>query len=77
MPTIKRFGSTKIRMYGGDHNPPHVHVIGTDFAAQIAIADGEILNGVLPAKNRVTILRWIARNRDDLMITWNVLTGRD
>ena len=77
MPTIARFGSTKIRMYGGDHNPPHVHVVGPDFAAQVAIADGEILNGGVPARVRRPVLRWIAENRARLLDTWERLTGRD
>jgi len=77
MPTIKRFGSIKIKIYGGDHNPPHVHVIDPAFAAQVAIADGEILNGTLAATNRTTILRWIANNRGALMETWNHLASQD
>jgi len=77
MPTIKRFGSTRIRIYGGDHNPPHVHVIGPDFAAQVAIVDGEIFNGVLPAGKRRVVLRWIASNRDMLLETWDRLRVRD
>jgi hypothetical protein len=64
-------------MYGGDHNPPHVHVIGSDFAAQVAVADCEVLNGELGARNRSVILRWIADNREVLMEFWNRLTVQD
>ena len=77
MPTVKRFGSVKIKIYGGDHNPPHVHIIGTDFAALVAIADGEILSGTLAARNRTTILRWIANNRGALIEIWNRLTSQE
>ena len=74
MPTIKRFGSTRIVMYGGDHNPPHVHVIGTSFEAQVAIGSGEILNGTVPARVRQTVLRWIAQNDAMLTEIWRRLT---
>ena len=77
MPTIKRFGSIKLTMYAAGHNPPHVHVIGSDFAAQISISDGEILNGNCPVRHRRAILRWIDEHREMLIENWNRLTDQE
>jgi hypothetical protein len=73
MPTIKRFGNVRIAMYGGDHNPPHVHVIGPDFAAQVSL-DGEIINGTFRGKKRRVVLAWILRNKSELTEIWHRLT---
>ena len=35
-------------MYLEDHNPPHFHAIYGDHEAQVAIADGRIIEGELP-----------------------------
>jgi len=43
VPTIKRFAAFTIHIYFADHNPPHVHIVGTDWQARIAIAARTIL----------------------------------
>src|SRR5947209_1194873 len=35
MPTVKDFGAYKVTLYAADHNPPHVHIIGPDFQAEV------------------------------------------
>ena len=70
MPVIKRFAGFLIAMYFEDHNPPHVHVVTPDSEAFVAIADGEILAGSIPAKFRRKALDWIDGNRDMLMRLW-------
>jgi uncharacterized protein DUF4160 len=73
MPTIKDFGGCKITLYGEDHNPPHVHVIGPDFQAKVRIADAAVIAGAIPPRHRREALGWIAANRDRLMARWNEL----
>jgi hypothetical protein len=73
MPTIKRFGNVSVVMYGADHNPPHVHIIGPDFAAQVSF-EGEIINGSFPGKKRRVIIAWILSNQTALVEMWNRLT---
>lgn len=52
MPTLARFYGIIIRMYflNADHNPPHIHAIYNEDAAEIEITTGNILEGNLPAK---------------------------
>lgn len=69
MPTIKDFGGCKIHMYFEDHNPPHFHVVGPDFAAKIALSDLSVLSGSLPRKARKA-LEWAEENRDLLEEFW-------
>lgn len=45
MPVISSFYGILIKMYFGDHVPPHFHAEYAEFAAQIAIADFGIING--------------------------------
>lgn len=70
MPTLKDFGGFKIRMFFHDHNPPHVHVMGTGFNVLVSIADGATFRGIIPASFRAEALSWVAANRDFLMTKW-------
>jgi hypothetical protein len=70
MPTIADFGSYKITLYFADENPPHVHVIGTDFQAKVRIADAEVFVGAIPPRHRRKALSWISANRESLMAEW-------
>ena len=70
MPVIQRFNGYVIRMYFEDHNPPHVHVVGPDFEALVAIEDQVILAGEIPNQHRREALDWIAANTDMLMTEW-------
>jgi hypothetical protein len=54
MPTFYTFGSYKIRIYSREHGIPHVHLIGLDCAAVIAIEDGDLIEGDVPAKDLET-----------------------
>ena len=63
-------------MYFEDHNPPHVHVVTRDSEAFVAISDGEILAGSIPAKFRRQALNWIAGNREMLVALWDGKPGR-
>lgn len=74
MPTVKDFGGYKITIYAEDHNPPHVHVIGPDFQAKVAIADASVFAGTIPARCRREALDWIRESRDRLMEKWNELS---
>lgn len=70
MPVIHRFGGCVIRMYFEDHEPPHVHVAGTDFEAQVAIEDTAILRGSIPPRCRREALDWIVANKELLQRKW-------
>ncbi|AUG53768.1 DUF4160 domain-containing protein [Thalassospira marina] len=75
MPTIEDFGSFKIYMYFGDHNPPHIHVIGADFAAKIRILDAEVFAGKLPGKIGKQACAYVITHKDRLMAIWQDYNG--
>ena len=50
MPVISRFYGILIKMYFGDHVPPHFHAEYNEFSAQISIVDFAIVEGQLPPK---------------------------
>ncbi len=75
MPTIEDFGSFKIYMYFGDHNPPHIHVIGPDFSAKIRIDDADIFAGDLPGKIARQASNYVADHKDNLIALWQEYNG--
>lgn len=76
MPALKDFGSFRIMMFIDDHNPPHVHVVTPDREAKIALRDGRVLAGDVPAKTLRRARAWIADNRATLLGKWQSLTTR-
>lgn len=61
-------------MFFADHNPPHFHVLGRDGAAQITIADLQIIE----MSGRVDLreaLDWAAENKELLEAKWQELSG--
>ncbi|MBF0168285.1 MAG: DUF4160 domain-containing protein [Alphaproteobacteria bacterium] len=71
MPTIFDLGAFILRIYAGEHGIPHVHVLGADFAAVIAIESGDLLAGELPVKHRRRALAWIASHQARLLAAWH------
>ncbi|MFQ5785515.1 MAG: DUF4160 domain-containing protein [Alphaproteobacteria bacterium] len=75
MPDIADFGAFRIKIYFGDHNPPHFHVIAPDFAARVTIDDLAIIDGSLPPGVLRRIHRWAAANTDLLTAKWREYCG--
>jgi hypothetical protein len=62
-------------MYFHDENPPHVHVVGKEFEARVAIEGATILTGEMPARVRKQALGWIAANEEILLRAWEEKQG--
>jgi hypothetical protein len=71
MPEIKRFAEFKLLMFFRDENPPHVHVVGRDFAAKVRISNGDLLAGDLPNRTLQRARSWIEANQTALMTMWD------
>ena len=71
MPEIARFGSFKLLMFFQDENPPHVHIMGSDFAAKIRISSGGLLAGDAPNKVLKQDRRWVDERRAELLAMWD------
>jgi hypothetical protein len=71
MPVIAKIDGAVIRMYFGDHNPPHVHVTESGGQAKVEIATGLVMIGKLRPATERKVRRWVTANRDDLMARWD------
>ena len=72
MPTISTFYGIEIRMYYDDHQPPHFHAIYAEYTAQVRIADGEVMDGTLPARAQRLVREWSAIRREALVEDWQL-----
>lgn len=72
MPVLSRFYGIVIRMYflQREHNPPHIHAIYGDDMAAVAILNGAVLEGVLPAKALELVREWISLYQEELLVIW-------
>jgi Domain of unknown function (DUF4160) len=70
MPEIKRFRGFKLVMFFHDENPPHVHIVGKEFAARLRIADGAVIAGNCPGRALREAQHWIERERRSLLARW-------
>ncbi|MDD3095700.1 MAG: DUF4160 domain-containing protein [Candidatus Neomarinimicrobiota bacterium] len=62
MPEIDRFKGISIRVYNGEHPPPHIHACCREHEALIGIVTGRLLGGHLPPKQLRHIREWLKEN---------------
>ena len=74
MPEISRFYGIIIKMYFGDHVPPHFHAEYNNFSAQISIVNFALLNGSLPPKAFSMVVEWAMLHHEELLSNWNSLS---
>lgn len=72
MPTISAFYGVKIRMYPGDHAPPHFHAEYAEHEALVEIGTLRIIRGSLPARAAALTLDWAALHRVELLEDWEL-----
>ena len=72
MPEISRFFGIIIRMYFGDHNPPHFHAIYQEDTAEYDINTLTVIRGNLPSRAHAMVLEWASLHRDELMEDWKL-----
>ena len=74
MPVISSFYGIVIKMYFGDHVPPHFHAEYGEFVAQIAIYNFGIVEGYLPPKALALVIEWANINQEELINNWKSLS---
>jgi hypothetical protein len=74
MPVISSFYGILIRMYFGDHVPPHFHAQYGEYNAIISIQDFGIIEGYLPPKAMALIVEWAIIHKDELLENWSTLS---
>jgi hypothetical protein len=78
MPTLYRLAGEKVRicMYP-DHAPPHFHLGGPSWSAQIDLRTLEVMRGDPPAKHLREARKLAADNLEWLWQKWEELNERD
>lgn len=71
MPVFSRFEGITLYMNINDHLPPHFHARfgGTDASIDI---DSWRVKGAIDRKKLLIVLEWAKRNRDALMVNWDL-----
>ena len=72
MPEISRFFGIVIRMYFGDHLPPHFHARYGDYEAVVDIHTLVIFSGYMPPRALGMIVEWGAQHRKELLDLWEL-----
>ena len=70
MPVISSFYGILIKMYFGDHSPPHFHAQYAEFVAQISINDFAIIEDYLPPKALGLVVEWASIHKNELIKNW-------
>lgn len=71
MPEIARFYGIVIKVFFGDHSPPHFHAIYGEYNALISIESLEMIEGDLPSRAQKLVLEWATLYQQDLLQMWN------
>jgi Domain of unknown function (DUF4160) len=73
MPAISMFYGIIVYMYFVDnkqHKTPHIHVMYSGQEVIVAIPDGGILEGDIPASKMKLLQAWIELHKEELMADW-------
>lgn len=71
MPEVARFYGIVIKIFFGDHPPPHFHAVYGECNALVSIESLEIIEGDLPSRAQKLVLEWATLYQQDLLQMWN------
>ena len=66
MPEIARFYGIVIKLFFGDHLPPHFHAVYGEYVGLFNIETLEMIEGDLPNRAKKLVIEWAAINKEDL-----------
>lgn len=72
MPVISAFYGITIKVFQGDHNPPHIHVIYGEFKALIEIGTGRVIAGRLPPRSHKLVREWLKLRQIEVTRAWDI-----
>jgi hypothetical protein len=70
MPEITRFYGIIIKLFFGDHPPPHFHAVYGEYNAIFNIETLEMIEGDLPSRARKLVVEWATSYQSDLQAMW-------
>ena len=71
MPEITRFYGIIIKLFFGDHPPPHFHAVYGESNAVFNIATLDMIEGDLPERAKKLVTEWALLYQHDLLEIWN------
>lgn len=72
MPEISRFFGIIIKMYYGDHAPPHFHTEYGEHKAVIDINTLALIGGHMPPRALGMVIEWGLQYRQELLDLWDL-----
>ncbi|MFH1449666.1 MAG: DUF4160 domain-containing protein [bacterium] len=70
MPEITRFYGIIIKLFFGDHPPPHFHAVYGEYIALFNIETLEMIEGDLPTRAKKLVKEWVIMYKDELKNIW-------
>jgi hypothetical protein len=70
MPEITRFYGIIIKLFFGDHPPPHFHALYGEHLALFNINTLEMIEGDLPPRAKKLVVEWAEKYQDELQTIW-------
>ncbi len=70
MPEISRFFGITIKMFFGDHLPPHFHAEYGEHKALIDIRTFMTIEGSLPPRALGMVVEWASEHQQELLDLW-------
>ena len=71
MPEIARFYGIIIKLFFGDHPPPHFHAVYGEYVGLFNIETLEMIEGDLPNRAKKMIAEWSQKHKIELNEMWN------
>ncbi|MGB3293445.1 MAG: DUF4160 domain-containing protein [Phormidesmis sp.] len=71
MPEVARFYGIVIKIFFGDHPPPHFHAVYGEYNALISIESLDIIEGDLPKRAQKLVIDWASLYQQDLLQMWS------
>ena len=72
MPELSRFYGIIIRMFYGDHPPPHFHAVYQGEGIMVNINTLEVIEGSMSRRAQALVLEWAALHRTELRQAWEL-----
>lgn len=76
MPTIEIIDGIRIKIYNGDHMPPHIHAKYNELEVVIAIESCRILAGSLSKNQLKKVIDYISENKVRVLEMFNQLNPK-
>ena len=70
MPTISTFYGIVIKLFFGDHPPPHFHAVYGEHIGMFNIETLEMIEGDLPNRAKKLVVEWAGKHQKELKEMW-------